>query len=214
MSGFPGSPQLRKGALCQGALIIPFQYNPETLTRKLASNAVNNETGTSDSMRIKAPPTESVDLEILLDATDQMERGSRLDDGVGIYPSLSALELLIYPLSDRMIANAALAEVGMIELIPALPLPTLLVWGTRRVVPVRITNFSVTEEAFDPSLNPLRARVSLSLQVLTYEDLGLFSTGGALSMINHRQKERLGTAFMASTDVGFLSKQLGSKRKR
>ncbi len=90
-----------------------------------------------------------------------------------------------------MILNSILADVGLLEVVPAAPVPTLFVWGARRVVAVRLTQFNVTEEQFDASLNPVRARVSLGMQVLTYEDLGMASVGGALSLRNHIAKEVL-----------------------
>jgi len=43
--------------------------------------------------------------------------------------------------------------------------------SAQRVVPVRVTEFSLTEEAFDPQLNPIRAKLSIGLRVLSVEDL-------------------------------------------
>ena len=57
----------------------------------------------------------------------------------------------------------------------------LFVWGKNRIVPVRVTDFSITEEAFDPSLNPIRAKVSLGLRVLSIDDLGFSTTRAAAS---------------------------------
>ena len=57
---------------------------------------------------------------------------------------------------------------------------TLFVWSRSRVEPVRISELSVTEEAFDPNLNPIRAKLSLSMRVLTVDDLGFETKGGAL----------------------------------
>jgi len=196
MSGLSTSPYLCKGALCQGPLIIEFQYNPETLTRSLTANAVNPQGKTSDSLRLWAPPTETIQLEALLDATDALtgdhgDSSARAAAQYGVYPALTALELLLYPASARMILNAALAEIGLLEVVSAAPSPTLFVWGARRVVAVRLTQFNVTEEQFDAALNPTRARVSLGMQVLTYEDLGMTSIGGALALRNHIAKEVL-----------------------
>jgi hypothetical protein len=56
---------------------------------------------------------------------------------------------------------------------------------------VRLTDFSITEEAFDPSLNPIRAKVSLGMRVLNIDDLDFNSKGGSLFMIYQQQKERL-----------------------
>ena len=38
------------------------------------------------------------------------------------------------------------------------------------MLPVRLTSFSITEEAYDALLNPIRAKIDLSLQVLSYAD--------------------------------------------
>ena len=184
-----GLPALRKGALIHGAMLIPFQYNPERLTRALSASAVG-QSG-QDLLRLKGPPGERITLDILLDAADQNARQSGLQLADGIYPALSALEMLLFPSAARVLTNAALARLGIIELIPPLPVLTVLVWGARRVVPVRVESFTVTEELFDSALNPLRATVALALQVLTYEDLGLWSVGGMLSMAGHLQREVL-----------------------
>jgi hypothetical protein len=110
---------------------------------------------------------------------------------MGLYPALAALEMLLYPRSARMIANEVLLNVGIIEVIqPEAPL-TVLAWGRNRVLPVRLTQFTIIEEAFDPQLNPIRAKVSLDLRVLTYHDLGLGSRGGSLHMAHHVAKETL-----------------------
>jgi hypothetical protein len=106
---------------------------------------------------------------------------------------LASLEMLIYPKSIPTIANEALAAVGVIEVVPPEAPLTLFVWGVKRVLPVRITSFSITEEAFDPNLNPIRASVNLGLQVLTYHDLGLLSAGGALFMAHQIIKEVMAT---------------------
>ena len=75
----------------------------------------------------------------------------------------------------------------------------LFVWSRHRVVPVRVTDLSVTEEAFDPNLNPTRAKVSLGLRVLTSDDLGLANKGGSLFLIHLQQKEALAARSLAAT---------------
>jgi hypothetical protein len=82
---------------------------------------------------------------------------------------------------------------GVIEVIPAQAPLTLLIWGIKRVLPVRLTSFTITEQAFDPGLNPIQAKVGLSLQVLTYDDLGLLSVGGALSLAHQVIGETMAT---------------------
>lgn len=195
-NGISSLPPLRKGALIHGPMLIPFQYNPERLTRTLSANTLSQ--GSADLLRLKGPPGETIQLEILLDAGDQAERSSGLRLASGIYPSLAALEMILYPSAARMLTNAALARLGVIELIPPLPVLTVLVWGARRVVPIKIESFSVTEDQFDGALNPLRAQVSLGLKVLTYEDLGMWSVGGMLSMAGHLQREVLAVSAAVS----------------
>ena len=99
--------------------------------------------------------------------------------------------MLLYPRAALLVANNALQASGTLEVIPTeMPL-TLLVWGARRVVPVRVTEFSITEEAFDPQLNPVRAKVSLSLRVLSVDDLGFAHRGGSIYLAYQQTKERL-----------------------
>ena len=78
----------------------------------------------------------------------------------------------------------------------------LFVWSKSRVVPVRVTEFSVTEEAFDPSLNPIRAKVSLGLRVMSTDDLGFTHKGGTIFISYLRAREALaakaGSASLAS----------------
>ena len=65
---------------------------------------------------------------------------------------------------------------------------TLFVWSKQRVVPVRVTELSITEEAFDVDLNPIRAKVSLGLRVLSVDDLGFDHRGGTLFMAYLREQ--------------------------
>jgi hypothetical protein len=199
---FPNSPRLLKGALVgldpanPLASIIVFQYNPETVTRTLtpqAAGAGGGQTAPGEALRLAGPPQEEIKLDVVIDATDQLERAQPTATQMGIYPQLSALEMLLYPKSATVIANEVLLRAGMIEVIPPAAPLTVLVWGAKRVVPVRLTAFSITEEMFDPNLNPIHAKVSLGLRVLNYKDLGLLSPGGALFMAHQAMKETLAT---------------------
>jgi hypothetical protein len=170
-----------------------FQYNPDTLTRTLSAQTAGEGGDRGEVLRLKGPPQETIRLEVEIDATDQLETGGGLAGDLGIYPTLSALEMLLYPKSALVIANEVLAAVGVIEVIPPEAPLTLFIWGPKRVVPVRLTDFSITEEAFDTKLNPIRARVALGLRVLSYSDLGLPSVGGALFMAHQVVKEVMAT---------------------
>ena len=200
MSTFPGSPKVQKGAIVgldrfnPLASVIVFQYNPDTLTRSFtAQSAKGDDHNTGEALRLKGPPQESITLDVEIDATDQLEQAKATAVSMGIHPTLASLEMLLYPKSALMFANEVLAKVGIIEVIAQESPLTLFVWGKRRVLPVRLTSFSITEEAFDTKLNPIRAKVSLGMRVLNYQDLGFASVGGALFMAHQVMKEVMAT---------------------
>jgi hypothetical protein len=144
-------------------------------------------------MRLRGAAVESIKLEAEIDATDRLDDPDSNPDSValGIHPELAALEALVHPRADDLQANDALAAAGVLEVLPLEAPLTLFVWSRQRVVPVRVTDLSVTEEAFDVALNPIRAKVSLSLRVLSVDDLGFSHRGGTLFMAYLRAKESL-----------------------
>lgn len=209
MTGFPGAPRLVKGGIVlldsvTGALqrMVALQYNPDSLSRVLQPQALGPDSGDHlEALRIKGPPSETIKLEAELDATDQLEHPDSNPDTVqlGILPELAALEMLVYPPSERLQRNHALASLGTLEIAPVIAPLTLFVWGSQRVVPVRLTDFTITEEAFDTALNPVRAKIALGMRVLSINDLPFDSRGGSLFMIYHQQKERLSARSRAAT---------------
>lgn len=200
MTTFPGSPRLLKGGLVLidpdtsvVQRIITLQYNPDSLSRTLQVQGVGETGDRSEALRLKGPPVETIKLEAEIDAADQMEFP---DDNptikeAGIHAQLAALETIIYPGSEQLLANNRMASSGMLEIAPMEAPLTLFIWSKNRIIPVRMTDFSVTEEAFDTNLNPLRAKVSLGMRVLSVNDLGFDHKGGSLYMTYHLQKERL-----------------------
>jgi hypothetical protein len=200
MTTFPNSPRLLKGAIVSIDLpnprpnVIVFQYNPETLSRTLQAQAVGGEDGDrSEALRLKGAPVETINLDVEIDATDQLEKAEGATVSLGIYPQLSALEMLMYPKSAQVLANAVLLAAATIEIIPPTAPFTLFIWGPKRVLPVRLTSFSVTEEAYDPNLNPTRARISLGLRVLSYNDLPASHPGYSLFLAHQVVKEVMAT---------------------
>jgi hypothetical protein len=198
MPASPITPRLLKGALISLNLpdptpsVIPFQYNPETLTRSLEAQTAGGEgADRSEALRLKGAPVETIKLDVELDATDQLELGDPTATSTGIYPQLSALEMLIYPASAVVIANTILLALGTIEVLPPSGPFTLFVWGPKRVLPVRVQEFSITEEAYDTNLNPIRAKVSLGLRVLSYNDLPVTNPGYHLFLAHQVVKETL-----------------------
>jgi hypothetical protein len=204
MTSFPGSPRLLKGALIgldpinPLASVVVFQYNPDSMTRKLDIRSSGGGDGAdkSEAFRLTGPPKETITVSIEVDATDGLDEGNPLAATLGVYPTLSALEMLLYPKSALVIANAIAAQIGTIEIIPPEAPLTLFIWGPARVLPVRLTSFSITEEAFDTLLNPMRAKVDLSMQVLSYYDLKITNPGYTIFLAHQVAKE-----VMATTNV-------------
>ena len=194
---FPQSPKLQRGSLIAvdqstgNRTEIQFQYNPETLTRKLTPQMVTGSHDRNEALRLKGPPQETISLVIEIDAADQLDKGDSNASSLGIHPMLAALELLVYPKSQTIIDNEKMAAQGIIEILPLESPLTLFVWGKKRTLPVHLNSFSITEESFDPDLNPINAKVSLDMQVLTYLDLNFDSQGASLFMKYHQDKEAL-----------------------
>jgi hypothetical protein len=204
MSAFPNSPRLVKGGIVtmdadtsavQG--VIALQYNPDTLTRTLQIQAVQGaQDGTRvDALRLRGPAVETIKLDAELDATDQLEFPTQYPIAAeyGLQPQLAQLEMLVNPTVESLLYNDNLANQGQLEIIPLEQPLTLFVWSKSRVVPVRLTDFSVTEEAFDPNLNPIRAKVSLGLRVLNVDDIGFTHPGGRMFMSYLTNKQQLAT---------------------
>ena len=201
------SPKLLKGGIVlvnadSGAIerIIALQYNSDTLTRSLQPKAITSESADrSEALRLKGPPVETIKLDAEIDAADQMELGDTQTTDVGIHPQLAALETIVYPTKAQLDNGNRLASSGTLEIAPMLAPLTLFIWSRNRIVPVRITDFSITEEAFDPSLNPLRAKVSIGMRVLSVDDLGFNAKGGNLFMAYLQNKEQLASKNRAGT---------------
>lgn len=201
MASFPNSPKLLKAGLvlidpesARVLRIIALQYNPEKLTRTLQVQSAGGEAGNrSEAMRFKGPAVETIRLEADLDATDQLEfpGQNRVAVEHGIAPQLAALEALAHPSSAQLRDLDRQAGSGTLEIAPMEAPLMLLVWSKSRIVPVRLSEFSISEEAFDPALNPIVAKVTLGLRVLSVDDLGFAHKGGSLFMSYLQAKEQL-----------------------
>jgi len=198
----PISPRLVKGGIVtmdpdSAAVqsVIALQYNPDSLSRSLQIQAVaGGQDGVRvDALRLRGPAIETIKIEAELDATDQLEFPNQFPNAVqfGLQPQLAQLEMLVNPTVETLFADNAMASVGTLEIIPLEQPLTLFVWSKSRVVPVRLTDFSITEEAFDTSLNPIRAKVSLGMRVLNVDDLGFDHPGGHIFMTYLSNKEQL-----------------------
>lgn len=195
-SDFPRSPRILKGAIVAIdeynplASVIVFQYNPETMSRTLKATTTGGEGGArSEAMRLSGAPEETISMDVEIDATDQLERVDPSATTMGISPQLSALEMILYPKSSLVLANAALMNQGTMQIVPPEAPFTLFIWGQRRILPVRITGFTINEQAFDVNLNPIQAKVTLSLRVLSYNDLPMEHIGWHMFVSHQIQKE-------------------------
>ena len=162
MTTHPNSPRLVKGGIvlldpetAQVKDVISLQYNPETMTRSFQIHETETGEGgdRSQALRLKGPPVESYKLIAELDATDLLEAADSEATALGLHRELAILESLIYPSSEAILDNEALASSGTLEILPMETPLTLFVWSKNRVLPVRVTELSITEEALGSSTN-------------------------------------------------------------
>ncbi|MBC9728848.1 hypothetical protein [Streptomyces sp. TRM68367] len=180
--------------------VIVLQFNPDTLERSISPQAAGGEGGgagggegsgdQNEALRLKGPAQETWKFTAELDSTDQLE----VAHPEGIHPQLAVLEMLVQPTVAQIREHSRLAKNGAIEISPIEKPLTLFTWGSMRVMPVRLTELSVNESAFDVNLNPMRASLSIGLKVLTVSDLPAGHRGAELYLAHLAQKERLARA--------------------
>jgi hypothetical protein len=213
------SPRLIKGGLVVlapggGAVqrMISLQYNPDSLSRSYQVQGVGGDGGgeRAQPFRLKGPAVETIKLDAEIDATDQLQLPEQNANAVayGVAPQLALLEALVNPSVADLLAHDALAAAGTLEIVPPEAPLVLFIWSAQRVVPVRLTEFSITEEAFDAALNPIRAKASLGLRVMTTDDLGFGHKGGQIYLNHLRAREALagkaGSATLAALGISNL----------
>jgi hypothetical protein len=216
VSGFPGAARTLRGGFVfldpttsRPVRTVPFQFNPDTLTRKLQPQAIGPEPGDRlEALRLKGPPHETYTFDAEFDATDQLDQPDAhpVEADNGLLPALSSLESALFPTVRQLLDEDALASLGVIEVAPAEAPLTVLVLGRARVLPVRITDLSITEEAFDTSLRPLRVKAGIGVRVLTVDDVGFRHRAGQLYLEYHRAREQFAGLVVASpSDLGLKS---------
>jgi hypothetical protein len=182
--GYSRSPKFQRGALVQLPtsltfpipVIIPFQYNPATLRRTIHPY---NPPQLDDSGRsILAPssqpadPQQEISMEIELDASDELDQDDTLAGQFGVAHRIAAIESLLF-VGENLLS-------ALLSLIPGVPTGAMrssvpivfFVWGIGRILPVRITSYSIEEQLFLTSLFPSQAKIQLSMQVLTSSMFG------------------------------------------
>jgi hypothetical protein len=200
MTGYSRSPKLLKGGIVVTdpvslavQRVITLQYNPESVTRTLQVQGTGGGGDRSEALRLTGPAVETIKLDAELDATDQLEQPDQDPTAleVGLHPQLSVLEGLVNPSVSDLVSENTQAMLGMIEIAPSQAPMTLFVWSDQRIVPVRISEFNIVEDSFDERLNPIRARITLGMRVLSVDDLGFSHSGGTVFLGYLRRKEGL-----------------------
>lgn len=195
------SPKVLKGGIVAYSfpellpVVIIFQYNPDAVSRSIQAGSGGGGGGRGDANRVNGPPQETLSMSVEIDAADQLEKPSEnaLTVDNGLHPAIAALEQLLYPAYPAVIANEALALAGSAFILGEQAPLAFLIWGEKRVLPIQVDSLSITEEAFDQRLNPIRAKVDLSMKVLTYRDLDITNPGYWVYLASFTQKEVMAT---------------------
>jgi len=178
--------------------VIPFRFNPESLSRSVSVEAAQQGGGVEGAAPGAAaqPPAEAsadaggavketFSVLIRLDFADREESASGLSDEFGIAPEIAAIEELLYPVET----DAHKASDGTDPKQPALSRPTVLfVWGRKRIVPVRIASLKIDESVYNDQLNPVRAEIEVSLELLGEAEAR--ADGTVRSALDYTSKER------------------------
>jgi hypothetical protein len=211
-TGFPGTPRMIRGGLVRidpttrtRLDVVAFQYNPDSLSRTIQPRSIGGEPGDRlEVLRLTGPPHETIKLDAELDATEQLEQptdpANQPYAEQGLLPALAVLERIVTPTAQELQAVDALYDQGMMEIAPMEAPLTVLVWGVKRVVPVLVTSMSISEEAFGPRLQPIRAKVSFEFKVLTSSDLPQQHIGGSLYIAYRQSVEQL-ASLVTGNDV-------------
>ena len=201
--------------------VIVFQYNPETMTHgwqpaSTASAAAGHASQHVSQLAVSGPPVETFNFTLAMDAGDTIADGDPVSAGLavlnGIYGRLAALEMLMFPLPPpggglvgTVSAALGLSAKAPSRKVPAGDLPLVLfVWGPGRIVPVRVTSFSVTEKLYDsPFLNPTHAEAQIGLRVLALNELSDVSdimkpVAKAASTYSQNRREALALASLSN----------------
>ncbi len=193
---------------------IFFQFNPETIERtksgtwtsaqsqrQKAEDAANkSEFKKLKDKKVKAgfvPAPEKINLTLRFDSREKASRlpsGSKVDVTIGILPELSALESLMKKASTEVSVKGTQKSPTLVRT-KEIPL-VLFVWGGYRVIPVTILSMTITEQTFDYMLNPIRAEVKVSLQVLEEEDAKLNENAFSVYKFTEDEKEKMKNSFL------------------
>jgi hypothetical protein len=175
--------------------VLVFQYNPESMTHTWTqpqaapppTSTGHTAPQTNNPMAVLGMPGETFSFTVAFDANDEIADGSAPTKAIaevsGVYSSLAALELLMYPagggtsgllgaVTSAISSALSGSSPGPTTTVPASTLPVvLLIWGPGRIVPVRLTGLTISEKLYNSTLSPTHAEVQLTLKVLTPAEL-------------------------------------------
>ncbi len=183
--------------------IIPFQFNPDNITRTLVPRdseicfdaAMDNRC--QDIISVPLLPSETITMSIQLDATDKLSDGNLIASLAGIQPAISAIELMMYPKKKTASLIPAFNSDSQ-NYTPLQELPLVLFILGVRIYPIKITSMTITEQAFDTTLNPIRAEIQVSVQVLNSDDKNVSDLVKSISNYTKRQKEVMAAMNLAN----------------
>jgi hypothetical protein len=174
--------------------VVLFQYNPDEVSRTIqprgeGGGGGGQAQGGAGAKPVAGAPSETVSLTAEIDATEQLAANDPVAASLGILPQLSVLEMLLHPDSTAVFARAVMMAAGTVEIVPVEKPLAVLVWGPARIVPIKLTNLQITEKAYSPTLQPVRASAQIAASVLTYDDLPVGDVGYGLSVAHLVAKE-------------------------
>ena len=189
--------------------VVVMQYNPEQLTRSIAPKYVQTGGVPIGGELLAGPAEETITLTAKISAVDQLANGSGVAGEVGLLPQLAALEVIMYPQSIAIMMATAKLAAGTLEITPSTTPLTLFAWGFKRVMPVQLTGYSVTETLHDPNLNPINADVSLTLKVLTYQEFTSSQAGYYVSIANLVAREAMSALNLIASGESAIGANVG-----
>lgn len=211
MTPYPNSPQVLKAGLISmgGTIPVPrlivLQYNPAELTRQLAPDFQKTGDTPTGTNLLAGPATETIQMTARISAVDQLENNDATAMMFGIHPQLATLEMMLFPTTSSILQGLTQMALGVLEIVPPESPLTVFVWGPQRVMPVQLTQYSVTETMHDTRLNPIDANVTIDMKVLTYQDFSPGQAGFFLYLANLAERELMSGLGTVQSGAGVIA---------
>ncbi|MDX1342147.1 hypothetical protein [Reinekea sp. G2M2-21] len=176
-----------KGVLFEYGLTVPplalvFDFNPQSISRSRTvtiktGDAPGNRTGydflspleTSRVAQGVEMAAEGFSIDILLDATDKMEKGDPIASQFGVQPQIDTLRSMVEPKAQGPFGVKTLSSLGITgaRAFERQETASVLIfaWGLQ-LLPVFLTGVSQREVLHLPNLMPYRAEINLTMQVI------------------------------------------------